>query len=65
MVSRDGEVTLGAPTVPGAKVKAEVVSNGRGRKITILKYKNKTRYRVKQGHRQAYTEVKITDISST
>ena len=63
LVSRDGEVTLGTPTVPGARVKAEVVSNGRGGKIIVLKYKNKTRYRVKRGHRQAYTEVKITDIS--
>ena len=63
MVSQDGEVTLGTPIVPGAKVRAEVMGNGRGNKITVLKYKNKTRYRVKQGHRQGYTELKVTDIS--
>ena len=64
MVSRDGDVTFGTPTVSGAKVSAEVVGKGRGKKIIIFKYKAKTRYRRKNGHRQNYTELKITDISS-
>jgi large subunit ribosomal protein L21 len=63
MVSDDGEVKLGNPTLPGAKVTAEVVGNGRGKKVTVFKYKAKTRYRRKNGHRQSYTELRVTDIS--
>jgi len=63
MVSQDGRLTLGSPTVPGAKVTAEVVSRGRDKKIVVFKYKAKTRYRRKNGHRQSYTELKVTDIS--
>ena len=63
MVSRDGEVTLGNPTVPGAKVVAEIEGNGKGKKIRVFKYKAKTRYRRMQGHRQRYTELSVTDIS--
>lgn len=63
LVSHDGVVTLGSPTVPGARVKAEVVGSGRGDKIIVFKYKAKTRYRRKRGHRQSYTDLKVTDIS--
>ena len=63
MVSQDGNVTLGTPTVAGAKVTAEVVGNGRGKKIVVFKYKAKTRYRKKNGHRQPYTELRVTGIS--
>jgi len=63
MVSQNGKVMLGAPTIPGAKVNAEVVSNGRGKKIVVFKYKAKTRNRKKNGHRQSYTELRITGIS--
>ena len=63
LVSQDGDLTLGRPTVPGATVEAEVVTQGRRKKIMVLKYKNKTRYRVRKGHRQNFTELKITDIS--
>ena len=63
MVSRDGEVTLGSPRVPGAKVVTEIGGNGKGKKIVVFKYKAKTRYRRTQGHRQQYTELNITDIS--
>jgi large subunit ribosomal protein L21 len=63
MVSRDGEVTLGSPTVPGAKVVTEIEANGRGKKIAVFKYKAKTRYRRMQGHRQGYTELNVTGIS--
>ena len=59
----DGEVTVGAPTVEGAKVTAEVVQQGRGKKVIIFKYKAKTRYRRKNGHRQNFTELRVTDIS--
>ena len=63
LVSKGGDVTLGNPSISGAMVKAEVVSNGRGKKIVVLKYKNKTRYRRRLGHRQSYTDLKITGIS--
>ena len=63
MVSKDGEVHVGAPTVPGAKVTAEVVGTGKGKKVIVFKYKAKTRYRKKNGHRQRYTDLKVTSIS--
>jgi len=65
MVSNDGDLTLGTPTVEGARVTAEVLGNGRGKKVVVFKYKAKTRYRRKNGHRQSYTELKVTDISMT
>lgn len=63
MVSDEGEVTLGSPTIAGAKVTAEILGRGKAKKIIIFKYKAKTRYRRKNGHRQQYTELRITDIS--
>jgi large subunit ribosomal protein L21 len=63
MVSKDGDVNLGTPTVEGAKVIAEVMGSGRGKKVVVFKYKAKTRYRRKNGHRQSYTELRVTDIS--
>ena len=63
MVSNDGEVTLGAPTVPGAKVVAQAVGHGRDQKVIVFQYKAKTRFRRKNGHRQAYTDLTVTDIS--
>ncbi len=63
MVSDEGEVTLGSPTVAGAKVTAEILGRGKAKKIIVFKYKAKTRYRKKNGHRQHYTELRITDIS--
>ena len=60
----DGDdVVVGTPTVPDAKVTAEVVGHGRGKKIIVFKYKAKTRYRRRNGHRQGYTDLKILDIS--
>ena len=61
----DGEkVTAGADALAKATVTAEVLGATKGPKITILKYKNKTGYRKRQGHRQKYTQVKVTDISA-
>jgi large subunit ribosomal protein L21 len=61
----DGDqVTAGASALGSASVTAEVVGAAKGPKITILKYKNKTGYRKRQGHRQKYTRVKVTDISA-
>ena len=59
----DGEkVKVGTPVVKGAKVTATVVKNGKGPKIRIFKYKHKTNYRRRQGHRQPFTKVKIEKI---
>ena len=59
----DGEeVKIGQPKVDGAKVTASVVKNGKGPKIRILKYKHKTNYRRRMGHRQPFTKVKIEKI---
>ena len=62
LVSQDGDVSVGNPTVPGAKVTAELVGRGRDKKVVVFKYKPKTRYRRKNGHRQSYTELKVTEI---
>lgn len=64
MVSKDGEVTVGNPNVAGAKVTAEVSEHGRAKKIVVFKYKAKTRYRRKHGHRQGYTELTVKDITA-
>jgi large subunit ribosomal protein L21 len=61
----DGEkVTADADALGKASVTAEVLGATKGPKITILKYKNKTGYRRRMGHRQKYTQVKVTDISA-
>ena len=62
VLSKDGELSVGAPVVNGAKVSATVVENGKGPKVIIFKYKAKKDYRKKQGHRQPYTKVKIEKI---
>ena len=61
----DGEkVTVGTPLVEGASVSATVKAQGRGKKITIIKFKRRKNYRKQAGHRQAYTELAITGISA-
>ncbi len=60
----DGEsVTSDAATLTKASVTVEVLGATKGPKIVIQKYKNKTGYKKRQGHRQKYTQVKVTDIS--
>ncbi|GGX70027.1 50S ribosomal protein L21 [Saccharospirillum salsuginis] len=61
----DGEkVNVGAPEVKGAKVTAEVVTHGRHKKVKILKFKRRKHHMKQMGHRQWFTEVKITGISA-
>jgi len=57
------ETVVGAPEVEGASVQAEIVGHGRGDKIHIYKFKAKSNYRRHIGHRQPYTEVKITKVA--
>src|SRR5262245_60524720 len=60
----DGEnVKVGAPTLSGASVSAEVVGSGRGEKLLVYKYRRRKGYRRKTGHRQPFTAVKITAIT--
>ena len=61
-MSRDGKVTIGTPTVEGVKVRAELQQQVKGDKIIVFKYKRKTHYRRKLGHRQIYSRIAIQDI---
>ncbi|MDR5867876.1 50S ribosomal protein L21 [Halomonas koreensis] len=64
LVGSDDDVKVGAPTVDGAKVSAEIVAHGRGEKVRIIKFRRRKHSMKRQGHRQWFTEVKITGISA-
>ncbi len=64
LVADGDDIKIGAPNVEGAKVTAEVVSHGRGDKVTIIKFRRRKHSMKRQGHRQWYTEVKITGIKA-
>jgi large subunit ribosomal protein L21 len=59
-----GNVQVGRPNVSGIKVEAEVLEQGRGKKIIIFKYKRRKSYRRKQGHRQPFTALKVVSIKA-
>jgi large subunit ribosomal protein L21 len=62
LIADDDRVTVGTPTVDGAKVIATSQGGGKGKKIIVFKYKPKVRYRKKTGHRQLYTRLAIDKI---
>lgn len=63
MVTRDdGQVIVGTPWIEGGRVTGEIVAHGRGKKIQIIKMRRRKNYRRRQGHRQAYTDVRINEI---
>lgn len=62
MVSKDDQIEVGTPTVPGAKVVAKVLGEEKGDKVIVFKYKAKARYRRKTGHRQIHTRLAIERI---
>ncbi|WP_031434743.1 50S ribosomal protein L21 [Methylomarinum vadi] len=64
MVQSDDAVKIGQPYVEGGKVTAEVVSQGRHKKVKIIKFRRRKHHMKQMGHRQYYTEVKITGISA-
>lgn len=64
LVSEDGKVQIGNPYVKGVKVEGKVISHGKGKKVIVFKMKPKKNYRRKQGHRQPYTKIEITDIKT-
>ncbi len=59
----DGSLKIGTPLVSGAAVKATVLREGKGKKVIVYKYKNKSGYHKKNGHRQLFTQVKIDSIT--
>jgi len=63
LVADGDDVAVGTPYVSGVKVQATVVSQIKGPKVVVFKYKPKKRYRVKAGHRQQYTRLRIDSIS--
>lgn len=64
LVSDEGKIQVGNPYVAGCKVEGKVISNGRGKKILVFKYKAKKNERKTRGHRQDYTKVEITLIKA-
>lgn len=65
MVGNGADVTVGKPLVEGARVTAEVLAQGRDRKVRILKFKRRKHHMKRQGHRQWFTEVRITGIQAS
>ena len=63
LVADEADTRIGQPLVEGARVSATVVEQFRGKKIIVYKYRQRTNYRRKQGHRQYYTRLRIDDIS--
>lgn len=64
LLQKGKKLEIGKPLVKGAKVTAKVISEGLHEKVIVFKYKSKTRYKVKKGHRQPFTEIEILKISS-
>src|SRR3989344_1339209 len=62
LVDDGKDTTIGTPYIDGAKVDAEIVEIGRARKILVVKYKQKSRYLRRNGHRQPFFKIKITSI---
>lgn len=63
LVGNEGSVKIGKPMVDGANVVGEVVGRERGEKLVIFRFKRRKNIRVKRGHRQPYTRVRITEIN--
>ena len=64
LVVNNGELAVGSPTVAGATVTGTVVKEGKAKKVIVYKYKRKSGYHKKNGHRQSYTQVKIEKINA-
>lgn len=62
VAEKDGKLEIGKPYLEKHLVEAEIIKTGRSRKVIVFRYHSKTRYRKKRGHRQWYTEAKITKI---
>lgn len=65
LLEKGKKIEIGDPFIKGAKVTGKILREGKGKKVIVFKYKPKTRYKKKQGHRQPFTEVEITKIESS
>lgn len=64
MVANGDDVKIGKPFVEGGSVTATVTAQGRGKKVEIIKFRRRKHHMKRQGHRQSYTELEITDVSA-
>ena len=64
LVEKNRKIEIGTPLVNGAKVVGKILRQGKSKKVIVFKYKPKTRYKKKAGHRQLFTEVEITKIET-
>ena len=64
MLGAGADSKVGAPVLEGASVEAEITEQGRARKLIVFKFKQRKKYRRKQGHRQAFTQLRITKIKA-
>lgn len=62
MISDDQGVKVGNPTIPGARVEASIKAHGKGKKVTVFKFKNKRNYQRFKSHRQPYSEIEILSV---
>jgi large subunit ribosomal protein L21 len=62
LVANGSDIAIGAPRLENAKVKAEILTQGKAKKVNILKFKRRKHHMKRQGHRQKYTEVRIIEI---
>ncbi|MBZ0294955.1 MAG: 50S ribosomal protein L21 [Anaerolineae bacterium] len=62
LIGDDEQTVLGQPTVEGATVKVTVIDQYRGKKVTVFKYRQRTNFRRRRGHRQYYTRLRVDDI---
>lgn len=62
LLEKQNKIEIGTPLVKGAKVTGKIIRQGRGKKVIVFRYKPKTRYKKKKGHRQPFTEVEILKI---
>ena len=65
LLEKGKKIDIGTPLVRGARVVAKVLGQGKSKKVIVFKYKSKTRYKKKMGHRQSFTEVEIIKIESS
>ncbi len=64
LVGEGADVKIGTPYVEGGSVEATVQAQGRGRKVDVIKFKRRKNYKRQHGHRQAYTEIRVTGIKA-
>lgn len=63
LIDENKKIEMGNPYLKNVKVQAEVLAEGKAKKVLVVKYKPKVRYHKKRGHRQPYSKIKITEIS--